>query len=86
MKPGDELIQNLENLRKSLIHTHDRLVASGVERTQGLKKNLGENCVYYKQSLDLFLKNDYQDIMNLIQRCHELFQLVEGKDVCKTEE
>lgn len=78
MKLGDHLISDLNELRRALSDAEDRLKMSGVERTQGLKDNLGEDCVYYRKSLDLFLQNDYQDLKNLVARCYELFNQIEG--------
>lgn len=78
-KLGDDLISDLNELRRALLDTQDRLKASGVERTQGLKDNLGDDCIYYKKSLDLFLQKDYQDLKNLVARCHQLFEQIEGK-------
>lgn len=60
------LIKDLEALRQ-------RLNKSGVERTQGLQENMGDNCSYYKKSLSLFVDRDYIDLKNLITRLKEQF-------------
>jgi len=59
--PGQELIKILEELR-------NRLNRSGVERTSGLLCNLGDDCSYYRKSLDIFLRKDYEELRNLISR------------------
>lgn len=66
-KPGDQLLDMLKLLQ-------DRLQMSGVERTKGLRDNMGADCEFYSKSLDLFLKKDYQDLKNLISNIHRKFE------------
>jgi hypothetical protein len=63
--PGQELIQILENLR-------NRLNRSGVERTAGLLRELGDDCSYYRKSLDIFLRKDYDEIHRILVKCKEV--------------
>jgi hypothetical protein len=63
--PGKELISVLEELRQ-------RLNISGVERTNGLCEKMGNDCTYYRKSLDIFLKKDLDDLQNLISRANSL--------------
>ena len=65
MFPGQELIQTLEKLRL-------RLNDSGVERTNGLLCKLGDDCSYYRKSLDIFLRKDLDEIEKLINRAESL--------------
>jgi hypothetical protein len=62
--PGQELIEKLDELRT-------RLNRSGVERTAGLMRvvisNGGGDCSYYRKSLDIFLRKDYEDIHSLLE-------------------
>lgn len=69
--PGEDLIAELDKLRT-------RLNNSGVERTQGLRNNLGKNCQYYKKSMDKFLHEDYIELRNFVNKAKELIQLIEG--------
>ena len=62
--PGQDLIIRLEELR-------NKLNRSGVERTAGLMRVLsdkpgGNDCSYYRKSLDIFLKKDYDQIHFLL--------------------
>lgn len=70
--PGEELVELLEQFR-------ERLNSSGVERTVGIRTQLGDDCPHYRKSLDLFVRKDYVDIRNLNQQLTELFKVVEGK-------
>ena len=62
--PGEELIRLLDDLRISLNK-------SGVERTQGIKIAMGNNCAYYRKSLDLFLDKDYNNISKLVRKIYK---------------
>lgn len=75
-----DLIDDLEDLRKALLTFSDRLEKSGVERTTGLKFNLGGECPYYKKSKDIFLNRDYENLKALFLKCLDQYRLVEGKD------
>ena len=59
-QPGERLIRILEDLRL-------RLNTSGVERTQGLRDAMGEDCRFYRKSLDLFLGRDLTDLRQLLE-------------------
>ncbi len=78
-----DLIDDLEQLRVSLHIFMERLDKSGVERTTGLKVNLGADCPYYWKSKDLFLSKDYDQLKVLFLKCLEQYRLVEGKDFGK---
>lgn len=67
IKPGDELLDLLKLLQ-------DRLKMSGLERTVGLRDNMGTDCEFYSKSLDLFLRKDYQDLKNLIGNLNKKFE------------
>ena len=77
--PGEKLIDSLDELRQQLNLLVDRLARSGVERTNGLRVYMGRDCEFFKKSLDIFVRKDYIDLRNLIESCHELFQIVEGR-------
>lgn len=79
MTPGEELINNLNDLRIKLNDLSARLNSSGVERTIGLKTALGEDCRYYRKSMGLFLDKDYEDLRNKVKSLNDLFNLIEGK-------
>ena len=80
MFPGQELLELLNQIRGYL--TPDevsiplrafkyRLDRSGIERTLGLLKNMGDDCSYYRKSLDIFLRKDYNDIYKIIMAIPE---------------
>lgn len=71
-----DLIDVLEDLRV-------RLNKSGVERTTGLKKEMGDDCQYYRKSKDIFLQRDYDDLKQLTLSLVDQFRLIEGKDFAK---
>lgn len=66
------LIDKLDTLLK-------RLSQSGIERTAGLYKTMGTDCFYYKKSLDLFERNDYDDIKFLLLACLKEIEIIDGK-------
>jgi len=72
MTPGQKLIIELEQLRT-------RLNKSGVERTNGLYDAMGEDCVFFKKSLSMFLDKDYIDIRNLLLSINQTIDIIEGK-------
>ena len=76
---GEQLIRELDELRRKLLSLSDRLNTSGVERTNGLHVNMGNDCPYFKRSMEIFLKKDYQDLQGMIESIHNLFNLIEGK-------
>lgn len=76
---GEQLIKELDDLRKALIVLSDRMKVSGIERTNGLREMQGADCPYFKKSLDLFVKKDYIHIRDMVESVHSLFQVVEGK-------
>lgn len=55
------IIEELEKLRILLN-------ASGVERTKGLAEIRGNDCAYYKRSLDLFIEKDYKQIVDQLEK------------------
>ena len=78
MKPGQELIRELEKLRVILDKIHSSLDNSGVQRTAHFLNYVGTNCTYYRKSLDLFLEEDYDRIKNQVMECADFFTLLEG--------
>lgn len=74
---GDQLLDSLEKLRTTLPALVTRLNESGVERTVGLRDNMGKDCVYYKKSLRLFLTRDYKDLRDLVSSVEDLFKRIE---------
>ena len=65
-----DLIEILDTLSK-------RLSESGVERTAGLRRTMGSDCFYYKKSLDLFERNDFDDLRGLISLAEKEFSKIE---------
>jgi hypothetical protein len=74
---GEVLIKELDELRIKLLDLSQRLNNSGVERTNGLKENMGTDCTYFKTSMNIFVKKDYIDIRNMIESVWNTFQLIE---------
>jgi len=70
--PGEELVDVLNQLRL-------RLNDSGIERTIGLRDGLGDDCAYYRKSLDKFLRTDYIDVRNLVKKTQELLKVIENE-------
>ena len=66
--PGEDLIRLLDDLRVSL----DK---SGIERTNGIRIGMGDNCEYYRKSLNIFLEKDYKKISSLIRKLNGLLPL-----------
>lgn len=64
---GEELLNYLNELK-------NRLNSSGVERTVGLRDNMGSDCTFYTKSLNLFLQRDYTDLKGLVEVVYELFK------------
>jgi hypothetical protein len=72
--PGQELLEILNKIRKldttdehiSFVALVHRLNKSGVERTAGLLYAMGNDCSYYRKSLDIFLRRDYEDLKQII--------------------
>jgi hypothetical protein len=74
-----DLIDDLDSLRIALLSFSDRLEKSGVERTTGLKANLGDDCPYYKKSKDVFLNRDYDQVKDLFLKVLDQYRIVEGQ-------
>jgi hypothetical protein len=79
MKPGAELIRELEKLRKLLNQLTGELNSSGVARTAHFLNYVGNNCSYYRKSLDLFLDKDYDKLRDRIRDCADLFDVLDGR-------
>jgi hypothetical protein len=77
---ADDMINQLDDLRLYLMELEDRLKKSGIERTKGLRDAMGDDCRFYKRSMQLFLEKDYEDIKTKIENAHKLFLLIEGKN------
>lgn len=75
----DLLLEDLDKTRKLLNQLRDRINASGVERTVGLKKALGAGCDYYKKSLRLLLAEDYDSLRDLVKTVDNLFTACDQK-------
>jgi hypothetical protein len=71
MQPGEKLILCLDKLRA-------RLNSSGTERTAGLRKAMGDDCTFYRKSLDIFLNRDYDDIEALLSEAKAEFDKLKG--------
>lgn len=67
-------IEDLKELTNLLEQLRNRLNISGVERTVGLRDNMGNDCTFYSKSLDLFLRKDYIDLKGLVEALHTLFR------------
>lgn len=76
---GETLIKELDELRIRLGQLSDRLDNSGVQRTEGLRDVMGSDCPYFKKSMNIFMKKDYEDVKNMIESLYTLFLLIEGK-------
>ena len=76
--PGEDLLNSLDLLKNQLNILSNRLNNSGTERTAGLLDLMGKDCEFYRKSLDIFVRKDYIDLRNLIEKCHELFRIIEG--------
>ena len=77
--PGELLIRDLESLRSLLNQLHDKLNASGVERTFHLRRIMGKDCTYLKKSMNLFVDEDFEPLRNLIAEVNDRFLLIDGK-------
>lgn len=75
---GDELLDNLDQLRLKLCELSEKVSNSGVERTVALRDNLGHDCPFYVKSLKLFFERDYLELRNLVDSCSNLFKEVEN--------
>ena len=67
MSTGTKLLETLDLLRL-------RLNKSGIERTVGMKNSmeLGEDCYLYKKSLDIFLRDDFEEIKKKAEKIGNL--------------
>lgn len=81
MQPGEELIKNLEMLRRDLNALQKQLNESGTERTNHFLTFVGTDCTYYRKSLDLFLEHDYERLREQIRSLADLFDLLDGTEV-----
>jgi hypothetical protein len=78
--PGQELLELLNDIRLNIKENESipilalkyRLENSGVERTLGLLNKLGDDCSYYRKSLDIFLRRDYNDIYKIVFNIKEV--------------
>ena len=72
LPPGDLLLEELLSLKT--------LLSSGsLERTKGLKDNLGISCIYYKKSLSLFVEREYDVLAAKIKLIKKIIEVIEGK-------
>ena len=70
----------MTNLIDSLEKFRIRLNKSGIERTIGLKTEMGDDCRYYRKSRELFLEKDYEELKTIFLEVVEQYRLIEGKD------
>jgi len=77
--PGELLVRDLESLRVLLNKLHDKLNASGVERTFHLRRIMGKDCTYLRKSMNLFVDEDFEPLRDMILELHDQFLLIEGK-------
>jgi hypothetical protein len=70
MQPGEDLVRILEVLRT-------RLNTSGVERTAGLRSAMGDDCTFYRKSLNILLNKDYEDLFGLVKEALREFEKIE---------
>lgn len=78
--PGEDLIDQLELLRVKLNSLRERLEQSGVERTAGLRDAMGNDCKFYRKSINLFLERDYIELRTMVKDASHLFDIVEGEE------
>jgi len=71
--PGEQLIESLFKLK-------EKLERSGVQRTYGLREAMGVECEYYWKSLNVFLKRDYKELKQLVEKAKEWFDRCEQED------
>jgi hypothetical protein len=71
MQPGESLIRALERLRA-------RLNSSGTERTAGLLEAMGNDCSFYRKSLDILLDRDYDELERLVEEVNKEFNRLKG--------
>ena len=69
--PAQEAVEMLEKLRL-------RIINSGVERTFALLKGMGDDCQYYRKSLDILLQRDWEDLKKLICKTSEYMEKIDG--------
>jgi hypothetical protein len=87
--PGQELLEILNQLRIEIAVDEPsvplrslkyRLESSGLERTVGLMRMVEssgtKDCSYFRKSLDIFLRRDYNDIYKIIKAIEDNNSLV----------
>jgi hypothetical protein len=40
---------------------------------------MGRDCDFYRKSMNILLRKDYQELRDLVKSCNDLFDVVEGK-------
>ena len=78
MKMQDQLVQQLDQLRRKLNLLRERLENSGVHRTAHMKR-WGDDCKLYQRSLNLFESEDYEELRGMITELGKCFDIVEGR-------
>ena len=80
MFPGQELLHILDYLRTSIKSDEPilslralkyRLDNSGVQRTNGLLVKMGNDCSFFRKSLDIFLRRDFDDLFKILKAIPE---------------
>lgn len=79
MPLDQQLILDLERLRKFLNALHSDLNSSGVERTAHFLTFVGQDCAYFKKSMEFFLAEDYDTLKAIIRDLSDLFDLIDGR-------
>jgi hypothetical protein len=77
--PGDDLIDQLDDLRQKLNSLRERLEKSGVERTRGLRMSMGADCRFHRKSINLFIERDFLELRGMIKEVDRLFRVIEGE-------
>ena len=71
---SDKEFTDLGTILSSLSSLQTRIQKSGFERTAGLRAHMGDDCPYYRKSLDLFSKQDLRDISGLVSSLNTLLE------------
>jgi hypothetical protein len=79
MPLDQQLILDLEKLRKYLNSLHKELNNSGTERTAHFLTYVGQDCSYFKKSMEFFLAEDYDKLKNVIRDLADIFDIIDGR-------
>ena len=79
MPLDQQLILDHERLREFLNALHKDLNSSGVERTAHFLTFVGQDCAYFKKSMEFFLAEDYDTLKTVIKDLNDLFDIIDGR-------